>query len=359
MLSNTSRMRWYQLVSAVGVLGILAGFTGFGGSAPAAAAEQTEQTEHAPTVTGVPESAEAGPIEVRIPLSEHAESVKVALPEMRCPAATPYVWDMRFQSKADPPVPFPGGLQPEGNADRVVAATWADHLRDDQGLGVALAKGSVLELAGLAPGVPAIFRLYCTGDRGMAVGLGSISQPAPIEIGVAVRQQLQLEPGVTVSSVTGLPRGLALSREGLLTGFLMPSAAGETRAEVRLTNGRATLDRLIFIRTRGKVIEHVTKSWLVPNGGEVKPAGQFCPLDHPWTIARQYHDPVWSPQQVPNGVQAVTHPNVVEVRSRKVTDGEGYSRGLTDITASFRGFAPEAGIHFVLHCTNDANAAGR
>lgn len=360
MTMNACLMRRLGALPVAAALAALAwAVPGTASASAASAATPTASSPEAPTVTGEPELTAAGPVEVRIPLSEHAESVRVALPEMRCPSTAPYVWDMRFHSKADPPVAFPGGLQPEGNAERVVSAVWADHIRDDQGLGVALANGSVLELAGLVPGVTAVFRLYCTADPGMAVGLGSISQPVPIDIGTSVRQQLDLEPGVTVDALNPLPRGLALSRDGLLTGYVTPTAAGETRVGVRLTNGHTSLDREIVIRLRGAVVEHVTKSWTVPRRGEVKPETQVCPLDHPWTIARQFHDPFWSAQKVPNGVQAITHPNPVEVQSRKIADGAGYTRGLTDIVASFNGFESQAGVHFILHCTNDSNVAGR
>lgn len=339
---------------------------GVGISAPASAAEPdavsaSEASSAGDALTGEAQVADRGPVEVRIPLSEHAESVKVALPEMRCPPAAPYVWDMRFASKTDPPVPFPGGLQPEGNAERVVAARWADHVRDDQGLGVALARGSVLELAGLAPGVAATFRLYCTADAGMAVGLGAIPDPAPIEIGSHTRQQLELPAGTWIDGSTGLPAGLALSREGVLSGTAAPMAAGDTVVRVRLTNGRVGSDRVIVVRTTGKVVQHVSRSWDLPNQiaeRGTKNLGEFlCPPAFPWTTKEVFHGPL-SLQQVPNGVRAVTHGGLVEVVSRGVW-ADGLSRGLTAITAANTSWSGTAAVHFSLDCTNDANRAGR
>jgi hypothetical protein len=349
------------VAAAISVAASIGAASAVSAAEPDAVVEPVASGETVDTLTGEPLKADRGPVEVRIPLSEHAESVKVALPEMRCPPAAPYVWDMRFHSKTDPPVAFPGGLQPDGNAERVAVAKWADHIRDDQGLGIALAKGSVLELTALAPGVTATFRLYCTGDPGMAVGLGAVPDPAPIELGSSTRQQLELPAGTWIEGTTGLPAGLALSRDGVLSGAVPLGAAGDTVVRVRLTNGRVGTDRGITVRTIGKVVQRVSRSWDLPNQIDergTKNLGEFlCPPAYPWTTKEVFHGPL-SLQQVPNGVRAVTHGGLVEVMSRGVW-ADGLSRGLTAITAANTSWSGNAAIHFSLDCTNDANRAGR
>jgi hypothetical protein len=203
--------------------------------------------------------------------------------------------------------------------------------------------------------------LHCTEASDEAVSLGALSRPSPVDIGAGLRHDLGLRQGVTASVVgERLPPGLTLSDRGSLSGTILPTRSGTFDVTVRLTDGSTQIDhRLAIVVPGGRVIEHVTQTWSLPNRADVAIADQGCPMYFPWTISRQFHDPFWSAQKVPNGVQAVTAPGVVEVTSSPVVDNEGFTRGLMHIRANYRALSGTGAVHFVLHCTNDANAAGR
>lgn len=301
-------------------------------------------------------------VTLRIPLPEYVTSIRVRLPELACPAAAPFIKNERFERAPDDAVRFPSGLEPLDSADFAVHATWAPFLAGQSGAAATLQGGSTLELDDIEdPGLPATFVLHCTGASDEGVALGAVTSPSPVVIGGALRHDLGLRAEARASIVEGrLPPGLVLGERGDLSGTVLPTKSGTFDVTVRLTDGSTSIDhRLSIVVAGGQVIEHVTKTTQLPNRSDVTIADQGCPAYFPWTISRQFHDPIWSAQKVPNGVRAVTHPGIVEVTSSPVVDNEGYTRGLMHIRANYRALSGEGAVHFVLYCTNDANAAGR
>lgn len=313
-------------------------------------------------VTAEAHTNSAGMVEVRVPLAEHVSSMRLRLPEMRCPAGSPFVENERFDLDGERPVMFPVGLEPREGADFTVRATWTAHLANDDGIATSLQGGSVLELEGVdGANEAATFVLHCTSDPRGAATLGPVAKPSPIEIGAAMRHELRLNPEVRATIVEGgLPPGITLGERGDLSGTVLPTRSGSFGVTIRLTDGSTSIDhRLAVLVSGGRVIQHVTKTTQLPNRVDVAIADQGCPMYFPWTVSQQFHDPIWSAQKVPNGVQAVTHPGIVEVTSNPVVDNEGFTRGLMHIKANYRALSGTGAVHFVLHCTNDANAAGR
>lgn len=332
---------------------------GLGLAAAPAAADEADP-DALTTAEAYPTS--QGTVEVRIPLPEYVSAMRIRLPELRCPADSPFVADERFDPAGDSTVRFPNGLEPLDSADFTVRATWAPFLADENGPAVSLQGGSVLELEGIEDASrPATFVLHCTAAAGEAVGLGAIAKPPAVDIGGGLRHDLRLRSDVRASVVEGkLPPGLVLGERGDLIGTVAPTSSGTVEFTVRLTDGGTTIDhRLSIVVVGGRVIQHETTTTRLPNWTDVRIPEQGCPVYFPWTVARQFHDPVWSAQKVPNGVQAVTDGGLIEVTSNPVVDNQGLTRGLMHITANYRALSGTGAIHFVLHCTNDANQAGR
>lgn len=334
-----------------------------GGGTVAAEVETAVKTR--PDDGPFPSEATDATVTLRIPIPAYVTSMRVRLPELACPVVSEFVTNERFQIEGSNSVAFPTGVEPVDNADRVVRAEWAPHLADRAGLAVSLQAGSVVNLDAIEDSsVPAVFVMHCTSALSRSTGLGHVSQPPPVDLSVPVDHDFRLLPGIGATIVAGrLPVGLVLTDRGTLTGTVPPGVPGVAEFTLRLTDGSTMIDHRLEIRTFAKVSRDRTQSWTLQNRSrEPKPRALgdiLCPAERPWATSDQFHDPFWSPQKVPTGVQAVTSPPSIEVASQPVYDEAGRLRGMTQVFAAHVGIEDTGAVHFVLHCTNDANAAGR
>jgi len=304
-----------------------------------------------------------GSVQFSVPIAEGMVSASVRLPELRCPAHLPLIEDGAFGMSPDP-IEVPPGLELGGNARHAVSASWARFVQDASQRTVALDAGSEIRLEGLvADDGPAIFTLHCTDDMMRSVdvaGLGHLPEAVEVRIGSEVQERFVLPEGVWIEQVRDLPEGFELSRDGVLSSsHLWPRAASDQVVHAVLTDGRVSSAQSFALRMHGEIVWHVTQTWTVTKWTPIDIGRVVCPPDHPWTTAEQFHSLEFlSTQRVPSGVEVISV-GWVGVESVAVYQGS-LGRGLTEVHArNLQPFEIPSALHLRLHCTNDANLAGR